>query len=80
MTTEERVIEVIVSLFGFDPDIVTRDKALVADLGLDNREFEELVLAVECEFDIYTRNKGAAACATVGDFIDLVDRLKGEQR
>lgn len=49
---EERIKSRITELWGINPDAITNEKALVNDLGADDLDSVELIMALEEEFGI----------------------------
>jgi acyl carrier protein len=79
-THEERIKQLIVMNTGIDPEHITPEKNLVADLGFDSLDQIELVMAVEDEFAVEVEDDRAEKCQTVADVITLVAELAGEQQ
>ncbi|MFJ9646409.1 acyl carrier protein [Streptomyces sp. NPDC101206] len=67
-----RVIAIISEQLGIDEDRIHPDAALVEDLGADELDMVELVMAVEDEFDIEIPEEDANAVATVRGLVHAV--------
>ncbi|MBU2785341.1 acyl carrier protein [Acidithiobacillus ferriphilus] len=68
----ERVKKVVVEQLGVNEDEVTNEASFVDDLGADSLDTEELVMALEEEFDCEIPDEEAEKIATVQQAIDYV--------
>ena len=58
-----------------NPDIeITRDSALVDDLGLSSLEVINIVAAIEDEFDIEVPDRVIPTLRTIGDIVDYLEK------
>ena len=58
-----------------NPDIeITRDSALVDDLGLSSLEVINIVAAFEDEFDIEVPDRVIPTLRTIGDIVDYLEK------
>merc|ERR1719495_2983175 len=70
---KERVDKIIVDQLGVKPEVVRPESSLVNDLGADELDFVELVMAVEEEFDTEIPfDTEAVKLKTVQDIYDYV--------
>jgi len=59
---------------GKDNLAITRDTALLSDLGMNSFELVELVCVVEDEFDVEIPDRAIKDFKTVGDVIDFIEK------
>lgn len=79
MTTQEKVVKVVVDQLGVKDQEVKSEARFVEDLGADSLDTVELVMALEEEFGIEIPDEDAEKAKTVGDVITYIDRkLKDE--
>lgn len=71
-TTEERVRSVIVSELGVDPGRIVADARFIDDLGSDELDFIELIMAIEEEFGFEIDDNEADRLDAVGKLIAFV--------
>lgn len=69
----ERLRQIIVDLIGVNPAEVTAETRLSDDLGMDELDLVELVIAVEDEFGITVSDDTAESLRTVGDFVVVIE-------
>jgi acyl carrier protein len=72
MDTFEKVQEIIANLFQIHPDDVMLETDFKLDLGADELDAVELIMAVEEEFDITIHDEEAANVHTVADLVELI--------
>lgn len=72
MTTEEKVKRIVSEELGVFEDKVVDDAKFVDDLGADELDFVELIMAIEEEFSICVSDEDAEKINTVGDLIAYV--------
>jgi acyl carrier protein len=60
---------------------ITRDMDLVTDLNADSMSLVSIILSLDEKFGIGTDELGALVqeCRTVGDLVDVTERLRSEQ-
>lgn len=75
-STEARLRKVTSKLLDLDPSVIKRESTLEKDLGADDFDIVELVMAVEEEFGVEIADEDAAAMTTFGDLVRLIDRGK----
>ncbi len=79
MTTQEKVVKVVVDQLGVKEEEVKTDARFLEDLGADSLDTVELVMALEEEFGIEIPDEDAEKAKTVGDVISYIDtKLKQE--
>ena len=71
-TIEERVRSVIVSELGVDPRRIVADARFIDDLGADELDFIELIMAIEEEFGFGIDDNEADRLDAVGKLIAFV--------
>ena len=72
MSIEERVKKIIVEQLGVKEEDVKPEASFVEDLGADSLDTDELVMALEEEFDIEIPDEEAEKITTVQSAIDYV--------
>jgi len=79
MTTQEKVVKVVVDQLGVKEEEVKTDARFLEDLGADSLDTVELIMALEEEFGIEIPDEDAEKAKTVGDVINYIDtKLKQE--
>lgn len=73
MTTQERVIKVIIEELGVKEKEVKPESIFIEDLGADSLDTVELIMALEEEFGIEIPDDDAEKAKTVGDVITYID-------
>ena len=69
---EDRLRKIIVDHMGVEPERVTPEVHIINDLGADNLDTVELVLAIEDEFGIEIDDEKWAEAETFGAIVALV--------
>ncbi|MFJ9979441.1 acyl carrier protein [Streptomyces cyaneofuscatus] len=72
-TIEERVVRIIVEQLGVPREAVVPAARLVEDLGADELDVVEIVMALEEEFDTEIPDEAAEKLITVQDAIDHIN-------
>lgn len=67
--TKEEILQIIEEHTGIDKDLITEDKELVGDLGMDELDLVECVMGIEseCQFTTMISDEDAESWKTVGD-------------
>ena len=73
MTTQEKVVEVVVEQLGVKKEEVRPEARFIEDLGADSLDTVELVMSLEEEFGIEIPDEDAEKIATVGDAIKYIE-------
>ena len=76
---EERVMQAVARVFHRDVSQLSRDTSFVKDLMAKSLNIIELTAVLENEFNIEIPGAEARRRNTVGEAIDLVERLLQEQ-
>lgn len=76
--TEARLRKVTANLLDLDPSVIKLESTLGKDLGADDLDTVELVMAAEEEFGVEIADVDAAAMETFGDLVRLIDRTKSK--
>ena len=71
----EKIKDLLVEELSINPDDITRDAALVADLGINSLELADLILLCEERFDIEIGDDAAQKFVTVGDVADYLEEI-----
>ena len=71
--TKERVVKIIASQFGREPETITEATDIANDLGADSLELAELLLAFQEEFNIDIEDSETQDLTTVGDVITKIN-------
>ncbi|MBQ6453338.1 MAG: acyl carrier protein [Coriobacteriales bacterium] len=72
----EKMREVVVDQLGIDADAITEEATFVEDLGADSLDLLQLMMALESEFDIQIPDEAFENVRSVGDVLDLVEKLE----
>ena len=73
MSIIEQITEIIVETFSLDPEEVTADARLEADLGINSLELAELALRCDEEFDVEIDDEDIHRLITVGDVANYIE-------
>ncbi|MBQ2696017.1 MAG: acyl carrier protein [Clostridia bacterium] len=68
----EKIVKIISEQLGVDASSITKETALVDDLGADSLDVVELIMAMEEEFDMEIADGEADGIKTVGDILDYI--------
>ena len=71
--TKERVVKIISSQFGREPETIKESTDIANDLGADSLELAELLLAFQEEFNIDIEDSETQDLTTVGDVITKIN-------
>jgi acyl carrier protein len=74
-TVEERVIEMVAKVFRKDVNQINRETRFIEDLYAKSLNIIELTAVLENEFDIEIPGHEARKNKTVGQAVDLIERL-----
>ncbi len=77
MTMKETALAVVAKVSGKEPEALTPDAELVANLGMDSAKALELLVELEDQLEIEILDEDAAKLNTVGDILAFVERLEG---
>jgi acyl carrier protein len=70
------VRQALAEQLGLDPETVGLGSAINEDLGADSLDAVELIMALEERYGINIETADAEGLRTVGDVVELIDRLK----
>jgi len=76
-SVEERVKAIVADQFEMKAGEVKMEARLTTDLGADELDAVELVMAIEDEFDVEVSDEDAEKFSRVSDIVDWVTRRKG---
>jgi acyl carrier protein len=76
---EKRVIEMIAQQLGVNRDEIKRETNILTDLNADSLDVVELLMELEEEFQIKIPDAEQEKIQTVGQAIDLIERLLQEK-
>ena len=71
---EQKVIELVAMAYGKDASEVTLDTRFAEDLAGASIQMVGLVSEIENELDVIVQLQVAAACKTVADLVDKVEK------
>ena len=75
MITYEKLQEIIADVLNVDPNEVTMETTFADDLGADSLDLYQIILGVEDAFDIEIPQEEAEKIVTVGDAVELIQRV-----
>lgn len=71
----DKIKAVLVEQLDANPDIITRETDLMADLGADSLDLVELIMTLEEEYGISTTDESIYENKTVGEIADYIEAL-----
>ena len=69
----EQITEILVETFSLDPEEVTAEARLEADLGINSLELAELALRCDEEFGVEIDDEDIHRLITVGDVANYIE-------
>lgn len=75
-STLDRVKQIVIDHLGGDKSTVVETALLESDLGADSLDAVKLMMSFEEEFGIYIPDEDADTVKTVGDAVQMIDRLR----
>ncbi len=79
MTTEQKVIDIIVEQLGVDREEVTLEKSFVEDLNADSLDLTELIMEFEASFGLEIPQPDVDKLKTVGDVVRYLDQFQSKE-
>ena len=76
---KDKVIELIATQFNLDEGDIDLDTSFKDDLNADSLDLVELIMALEDEFNLEIEDEDVDSIKTVGDAIDYIKELLGEE-
>ena len=73
MSIMEQITEILVETFSLDPEEVTAEARLEADLGINSLELAELALRCDEEFSVEIDDEDIHRLITVGDVANYIE-------
>ena len=73
MSIMEQITEILVETFRLEPEEVTADARLEADLGINSLELAELALRCDEEFGVEIDDEDIHRLITVGDVANYIE-------
>ena len=73
MSIMEQITEILVETFSLDPEEVTAEARLEADLGINSLELAELALRCDEEFGVEIEDDDIHRLITVGDVAAYIE-------
>ena len=74
----DKLIEIISTQFNIEQDKITNETSFKDDLNADSLDLVELIMSLEDEYEIEIDDEDAEKIKTVGDAIDFVKNVLGE--
>ena len=71
----DRIREVLASQFEVDPEKISRDTDIMADLGADSLDLVELIMTLEEEYGVSVIDDSVYENKTVGEIADFIESL-----
>lgn len=75
MAVSDKIIKIIADQLNKDVSEITREQELVQDLGADSLDAVEIIMNIEEEFGIEIPEEEASKIKTVGEIIDVIEKL-----
>jgi len=72
MSTEQRIIEIIVKQLDLDEKEVTSDATFIDDLGANSLDIVEMIMAIEEAFGLEIPDEDVEDITSVQDVIDYI--------
>ena len=69
----EKLKEIIVDQLNVEPDLITEDTDIMADLSADSLDVVEMIVELENEFNLTIDDEEVAGFKTVGDMVAYVE-------
>ena len=73
MATYEKVKSLLADQLTINPDKISMESEIVADLGADSLDMVEMMMSMEEEFGITVDEEKATELKTVADIVALID-------
>lgn len=77
---EEKFVGVLIDQIGVDSEKLSGETRLREDLGADNTDLAELLMALEESFDITVNDKQWAGVTTIESAVDLIFKIRNPIR
>src|SRR5690554_5107063 len=74
----KKLLEIIVTQFNIDEKDITLETSFRDDLNADSLDLVELVMGLEDEFDLEIDDEDVEKIKTVGDAVDYIKNIVGE--
>ena len=74
----EKIKEIISDKLGINVNEIAMDTSF-EDLGADSLDIVELIMAIEEEYDVQVSDSEAEKAKTVGDVVNYINTLIGEE-
>lgn len=74
----EKIKGIISGQFDIDEEDITLDTSFKDDLSADSLDLVELIMALEDEFDLEVEDDEVELIKTVGDAVDYIKNILGE--
>jgi len=68
----ERIVSIFCNVVEVDPESITPESDLIADLGLSSLDVVNLIVMFEQEFDVEIPDRQIMKFSTVGDVVDYL--------
>jgi len=72
----DRIKELIEEEMNIPADTITVDSKIAEDLGADSIDAIELIMGIEEEFDIEISDEEAMAIKSIGDLVNVINKLR----
>jgi acyl carrier protein len=74
----EALKKVTATVLGMDPDEIESDMTFLTDLGADSLDIYQIFIGVEDELNITIPSDGLDRITTVGQAVELIERVNGK--
>jgi len=75
MKTEEKLRAILTNVLCIDDSQITRAANLIEDLGADEFDKYDIIIAMEEDFQIELKDDDLDGVASFGDLLDVIERL-----
>ena len=77
MTVFETIRRILAEQLEIDPEKITEDTDIAADLGADSLDVVEMITTIEDEYGIIITDESVNEFKTVGDVTEFIEKLVG---
>lgn len=71
----EKVRDIVAEVMNMEPEEVTMESTFVDDLGCDSLDIQQILLAIQSEFNVKIPDDALEGFETVGDVVEQLENL-----